>query len=287
MSAITKFIIGDGGLPAICVETAVSTAEIYLHGAHVTKFQKKGEPPVLWMSGKSLFETKSPIRGGIPVIFPWFGARDGKVLKHGSARVKSWRLIEIAHLAGGSVALRFQLPAETDDADFAELEAEYTVTVGESLGLDFTVKNNSNSKSLSFEECLHTYFTVGDIGAVSVHGLKGSQYLDTVGGLNERIEIGDSIGISSEVDRIYHDTPVTVEIHDEKLRRKIKIEKQNSLSTVVWNPWIAKSKAMADFGDEEYHGMLCVESGNVRMNPVNLGPGKSSKMSVKISSSSM
>ncbi len=68
---------GQGGLPVVQVKTARSTAEIYLHGAHVTHFQKTGDAPLLWMSQKSKFDEVSAIRGGIPVIFPWFGGREG------------------------------------------------------------------------------------------------------------------------------------------------------------------------------------------------------------------
>jgi D-hexose-6-phosphate mutarotase len=76
-----------------------------------------------------------------------------------------------------------------------------------------------------------------------------------------------------------------VEIRDERLRRTIRVEKENSASTVVWNPWIAKAQQMADFGDEEYHNMVCVESGNVASNKINLQPGQSSVLKVKLSSS--
>ena len=70
--------------------------------------------------------------------------------------------------------------------------------------------------------------------------------------------------------------PPGQEIADAKWQRKIRVEKSGSTSTVVWNPWIAKARAMADFGDEEYHGMVCVEAGNVGENKVTLAPGKSS-----------
>jgi D-hexose-6-phosphate mutarotase len=86
------------------------------------------------------------------------------------------------------------------------------------------------------------------------------------------------------VDRIYLDTAHTVEIRDESLRRVIRVEKEGSASTVVWNPWTAKAKAMQDFGDEEYTGMICVESGNVALNKVKLPPGKSTRLKVKLSS---
>jgi D-hexose-6-phosphate mutarotase len=78
-----------------------------------------------------------------------------------------------------------------------------------------------------------------------------------------------------------------VEISDSKLRRTIRVEKSSSASTVVWNPWIAKSKAMTDFGDEEFHRMVCVEAGNVGQNQVTLAPGKASAVKVGLSSMSL
>lgn len=45
------------------------------------------------------------------------------------------------------------------------------------------------------------------------------------------------------------------------------------ISIVVWNPWDKKSKAMLDFGDEEYKQMLCVD-GAVVENPITLKPGE-------------
>ena len=51
---------GNGGLPKILVTTKTSSAEIYLHGAHVTGFQKNGEPPLIFMSRKSYFAPGKP-----------------------------------------------------------------------------------------------------------------------------------------------------------------------------------------------------------------------------------
>jgi D-hexose-6-phosphate mutarotase len=56
---------------------------------------------------------------------------------------------------------------------------------------------------------------------------------------------------------------------------------------VVWNPWIAKAKAMPDFGDEEYKTMLCVESGNVADNALTLSPGESASLKVVLASEPM
>ena len=38
---------------------------------------------------------------------------------------------------------------------------------------------------------------------------------------------------------------------------------ENSCFSVVWNPWKEKAAAMADFGDDDYPEMLCVEAGHV------------------------
>jgi glucose-6-phosphate 1-epimerase len=51
---------GNGGLPKINITSSASAAEIYLHGAHITGFQKNGEPPLLFVSHKSWFAPRRP-----------------------------------------------------------------------------------------------------------------------------------------------------------------------------------------------------------------------------------
>jgi D-hexose-6-phosphate mutarotase len=50
------FLEGRGDLPMMEISTTWSTAQIYLHGAQVKHFQKKGEPPLLFLSQCSRFE---------------------------------------------------------------------------------------------------------------------------------------------------------------------------------------------------------------------------------------
>lgn len=277
------FLEGHGNLPMLEVSTAWSTAEIYLLGAHVTNFKMRDEPPMLFLSQCSRFEKDKAIRGGVPIIFPWFGPREG-MGQHGFARTKLWHLREVAPAADGSVSVRFRLPEYPEAGMYPPFQAEYIVTVNEALTLELVVTNKSSSDALEFENCLHTYFQIGDINAVSVHGLEGVTYADRLTGGATRVEAEDAIHFSSEVDRTYLNTTHPVEIRDERLKRVIKVEKENSASTVVWNPWIVKSQQMADFGNEEYHNMVCVESGNVMANKITLAPGKSSSLKVKLSS---
>jgi D-hexose-6-phosphate mutarotase len=277
------FLDGRGDLPMIEITTPQSTAAIYFHGAHVTHFQKKDEPPLLFLSQCSNFADGQPIRGGIPIIFPWFGRPEDKPGQHGFARLKDWELREFASPADGSVTVRFRLADCNDEVGCAPCTAEYAVNVSDSLRAELVVTNRS-ADEFEFENCLHTYFSVGDINAVSVLGLKGVAYLDQLKGFARCKEPDEAIRITSEVDRIYLDTTHMVEIRDESLKRVIRVEKQGSASTVLWNPWIAKSKSMQDFGDEEYTTMICVESGNVALNKIKLPPGKSTHLKIKVSS---
>jgi D-hexose-6-phosphate mutarotase len=264
---------GPGGMPVIQVRTDASEAEIHPHGAHVTRFRKNGGAPLLFMSEASEFQPGKPIRGGVPVIFPWFGAREGQPF-HGFARVTVWDLQETAALPDASVRLRFRLP-EGDG-----FQADYIVTVGNTLKLELSVTNTS-ATDLTFESCLHTYFQIGDIHRTEVRGLQGASYLDQL--LGERLtEEAGSIRFTAETDRIYQDTAATVDIVDPALGRIIRVRKSGSLSTVVWNPWIAKAQRMPDFGDEEYLQMVCVESGNVREHAITLAPGERATLEVEL-----
>src|SRR6185436_9885871 len=215
---------GNGSLPKIEVNTDHSTAEIYLHGAHVTDFQKKGDPPLLFTSQFSRFAHAHPIRGGLPIIFPWFGAREGEPM-HGFARTSPWELHEAISLPEGGVTLRFHLPEMAESGVWPPFTANYIVTVSDKLVLELLITNSSPDQNFTFETCFHSYFFVGDIGEVSISGLKGVSYLDKVDHFSRKTEGTEPIRISSEVDRIYLDTPHLVEIEDRKLRRTIRIEK--------------------------------------------------------------
>jgi glucose-6-phosphate 1-epimerase len=276
------FSEGNGDLPKLEINTAWSNAEVYLHGAHITHFQKKNEPPILFMSQLSRFNDGTPIRGGIPIIFPWFGPREGQAA-HGFARTQTWDLREVAQLPTGGISLWLSLPASPSAALVQKFSAEYLITIGKTLSAELTVTNLSPQQDFTFEDCLHSYFAVGDISAVSVTGLKGTDYLDQMENFARKTERAEHIKFTQETDRIYLDTTAAVEIHDSNLLRRIRIEKGGSLSTVVWNPWVDKSERMPDFGDDEFHRMVCVESGNVAENRITLPVGKSATLKLEIS----
>src|SRR5258708_568051 len=176
--AISK---GSGDLPKIIVTTNCSTAEIYLHGAHVTHFQKNGEPPLIFLSRESEFAGGKAIRGGVPVIFPWFGPREGSVA-HGFARLTEWELTKTSADANGNVKLVFALPNNVSiKANWPVAKVNFIVTVSDTLTMELAVANLS-PENFTFENCLHTYFEVGDIAQISIAGLQGSPFDDFAAG---------------------------------------------------------------------------------------------------------
>jgi glucose-6-phosphate 1-epimerase len=280
-----RIVTGPASLAKIQVTSRFSTAEVYPHGAHVTQFQKNGEPPLIFLSRQSLFAADKAIRGGIPICFPWFGAREGAGM-HGIARLSEWELVQTSEDPDGAVTLTFVLPpVRLAQAGWPPAQVTLRLTAAEQLTLELAVLNNT-AKDFSFEDCLHTYFSVGDISQVEITGLKGIHYLDKVDQFARKLEAADAIKINSEVDRVYLSTTGTVQIRDAKWRRTVEIRKSGSASTVVWNPWQAKARALADFGDDEYQGMVCVESGNVGESKITLAPGQSAALQVILSSQS-
>ena len=275
---------GQGGLPLVKIKTPWSAAEIYLNGAHVSHFQKNGEPPLIFMSAKSYFAPGKAIRGGVPICFPWFGNRDGEP-SHGFARSTEWSLVKTSATSDGAVTVTFALPQIPGREAWKNLRTEFIVTVADSLTMELIATNDGCDSALELENCLHTYFQVGDIDAVSVHGLEGAAYLNFAEGDNGVSRPAESfpIRINRETNRTYCGTTATVAVRDENLNRTIRVEKSNSNSTVVWNPWTTQ-KLPDDFNPAEHKSMICVESGNVKQNKIFLAPGKTTALKVVLHS---
>lgn len=272
---------GESGLPRLVVTTPAATAEIYLQGAHVTAWTPTGQAPVIWLSQHSAFAPGTPIRGGVPLCFPWFGPDPaGAGPLHGFARIADWTLAEVVEV-GDEVVLTLTL-SEADDAHAAAwhpFAARYTVTVGATLTLALEV-TNTGSAPIEFQEALHTYLAVGDIRAATITGLEGSEYNDRLGPGRTKAA-GHPLRIAGETDRVYHQ-PGTVVVQDSAGERAVSVTATGSADAVVWNPWITKAKAMGDFGDDEWTEMVCVETGNVLDHPLTLQPGESATMTATI-----
>lgn len=279
------FLAGENGLPKVHIDNALATVEVYLQGAHITAFRPKLLPlqqsDVLWMSPLAQFHPGKAIRGGVPVIWPWFGshATDSRKPQHGFARTAGWQVSATEALADGSTQLQLQL---TDDASTRALwshafELSLTVSIGAELKIDLTSRN-TGEQSFTAGGALHSYFAIGDVEKMFVEGLSGREYIDQLDANRVKLQTGE-LRITRETDRIYVDSDDACMIHDAALSRQIEVKKAGSQSTVVWNPWIDKARAMSDFPGEGYQNMVCIEATNAADDVVHLAPGEEHTLS--------
>jgi glucose-6-phosphate 1-epimerase len=264
------------GLEVVELETPASTCTIALHGAQVLGFAPRGERECLWISDKADFAVGKPLRGGIPICFPWFGphAGDPKLPPHGFARTQLWRLARVEALDAERVRAELELTSDPTTASLFPhpFAARLAVTSGDALELAFEVVNTGDAP-LAFEVALHTYFAVSDSGAVAVRGLGGCAYVDRVaGGARDRQDLGAPVRFDGEVDRVYECSGL-VTLADPARGRAVRIESTNAGSVVVWNPGAIKARTIADMAPEGFRDFVCVETGNVRDQRVTLPAG--------------
>lgn len=287
------------GLEKAVIKTGSCDGEIYLQGAHITHWQPRGEKPVLFLSEKSAFQPGKAIRGGIPIIFPWFGPRttnkysqrtDGP--SHGFARTTPWQMTG-ATASGEDVILELQLLPDENTAalGYENFSLQYEVTFGKTLTLKLTCTNegttarpvSKDAAPMVIEEALHTYFAVYELDDVAISGLAHTEYLDKTDGMKRKRQEEKHLKIEGETDRPYVNTHATVSILDHDYHRMIKIEKEHSLTTVVWNPGKELSDKMSDMQPDGWNRFVCVESANAGENAILLNPGESHTLTVKIS----
>ncbi len=144
------------------------------------------------------------------------------------------------------------------------------------------VENTSN-ETMEFEEAFHTYLAVGSVHEAKVTGLTGETFIDKLDGQIRKIQEEAAIDFTAETEHFYVNTSATCDVVDARLERRIRIAKSGSETTVVWNPWIGKSLAMADIGNDEWPGFVCVETANAGENSVTLPPGGVHRMTAEIS----
>jgi glucose-6-phosphate 1-epimerase len=295
------------GLVAVQVTAPAAEATIYLQGAHIAHWKPAGHTPAIFLSQRAEFAAGKPIRGGVPIIFPWFSERhDGKAgPQHGFARISEWTL-GFAAMAGDEVHLAFTLePNELSQSlGFDHFKLGYRVSVGHALTLEMTVLNDSGNGGangggpaattaktdeatmgapLVYEQALHTYYEVADARQVSVDGLGGTTYIDKVDDFKRKVQPSGALRFEGRTDRPYLNTTATCVLHDPAGGRKITVAKGGSNSTVVWNPWKEFTANTADMQPDAWLHMTAIETANVGENAVTLKAGETHTMRADIS----
>ena|SRR3984957_4847267 len=270
---------GNGELARVQITGPFGEAEMYLHGAHVTSWKPVGKDEVLFVSTKSRWEEGQAIRGGIPICFPWFRGKvdDRHAPAHGFVRTRIWQLESITENEKGVAVTMFtQSDEHTRKWWPGEFRLVHRATFGSELRLEL-VCMNAGTTPFRFEEALHTYNRIGNIQDARLQGLDNVSYLDNTESNKEKTQRGDIL-IASPTDRAYCNTQNEVDLLDPNLKRRIRLRKEHSLSTVVWNPWSEGAARLQDLGDGEWRQFLCVEASNILDAAINLAPGQEHRM---------
>lgn len=261
------------GLKALRLTASGSEALVYLHGAHLASFRTSEHGELLWTSERAVYAPGKAIRGGVPLCFPWFGPHPTQsyLPAHGFARTREFRF-EGSEMRGDNVVAELSLSSTEDTLPLFPhgFTARLRLTVGRELSVAFEVEN-TGANAFDYELALHTYLGVSDVRNVEVSGLADAIYDDKVSGERALRQGREPLRFTGETDRVY-DSSARVTVLDLARKRRLVIDKTCSATTVVWNPWIDKAKRMADFGDDEWPGMLCIEAANTGSRRISLPP---------------
>ena len=279
IAGVARVQEGHGGLLKVRITSPDAVAEMYLHGGHVVSWIPPTAEDVFFVSRQTRWERGRAIRGGVPVCFPWFGNhlenRDAPA--HGFVRTRPWELESVVQENGAVAVSMF---TESDDETKrwwpADFRLVHRAKFGSTLSLELIV-TNTGTMPIRFEEALHSYHRVGSVGEVQVRGLDAVNYRDKTDSNREKTQHGDMTFVS-ETDRAFLNTIGPIDVIDPVLGRRIRVTKEHSRTTVVWNPWTDKSRALPDLADEEWTHFVCVETSNIGPSAVHLAPGQQHTM---------
>lgn len=212
---------------------------IHTNGAHVTS----AETPLgdlFYVSSVSNFGEGEAIRGGVPIIAPWFDQFLGDQ-KHGWARRRRWEV------------------AKTDvgfSGEYTEDGINLRLDVGE-LGNSLRFRlaaTNTTDESRRVQLAYHPYFAVSDVEDIHLEGLDALRGIDRVSGAE--ITLPEEVTFDGLVDQIVLGAPEVRIVDDKKV---ITVSSRGADSTVIWNPGEHKADGMPDIGPREWNKFVCVE----------------------------
>ena len=266
------FRTGETGAPTAVLVNTYGSCEVSLYGAHVLSYRPTGHMPVLFVSQNSLFEPGKPIRGGIPICWPWFGPNpDPSLPLHGFARILPWSL-QATEYTAESTELRLTLSDSEQTRRYWPFAFDLCLRVwlDQRLNLALTTFNR-DTRPFTLTQAFHPYLRVRQIMDATVRGLDQAPYLDRL--TRQRSTQEGALNIRAETDRIYTPPAPECVLHDPGIGRAVAMAFTGTPELVVWNPWIDKARAMPDFGDDEYTRMICLEPANTAEQPLTLEPG--------------
>ena len=234
-------IVSRGGAEAI----------VTLYGAHLVSWKSADGAQRLFCSAKSALDGSRAIRGGVPVIFPQFAER-GTGMRHGFARVSTWRLAERGEGYAVFALTQADLAPASMQAWPHGFELQLKVALqDDALSLALEVRN-TGADAFAFSSALHTYFLVGALGQVAIDGVQQQ-----------------SLRIAGKIDQIYRG--IEGDIRLAQPGGTLTLSQSGFRDAVVWNPGEADTRALADMEDDDYLRFVCIEPALIA--PHTLQPG--------------
>lgn len=287
-SAFCK-IVTMGELECLHIQHPKFFAEICLQGSQLTRFNHRTLGEFVWLSPDAQYQQGQGLRGGVPICWPWFGVLEknpehiaqsvlSKKNAHGFARTQNWTLQSIEETVHG-VCVEMLL---THDAHSLAIwpypfALHCKFHLGDDLRIELTT-HNTGHETFAFSQALHTYLGVNNINTTRITGAHRHEYVDALDQWQRKSQQG-SIVINQEVDRIYNGA-IQYQVLDAQKNLTIN---SNSASSVVWNPWIKKSKTLSQFPYDAYQNMLCIESGNILDDAVSLQANEHHSLTMTLS----
>ena len=220
----------------------------------------------------------------------------GRLSQHGFARNARWELLGKSSDESGTstkdgdeaISLDFglsrnNLSEESKSAWPYEFALVYSVTLRKNSLQTMLNVRNEGKVPFEFQMLLHSYFKVDvsekhiqlchckplttavqDISKTEIKGLGSVKYIDKMLNATEQTQTDPVIRINGEVDRVYNDIKQDTTSIVVGGKPVLDVIRDNVNDTVVWNPWIEKTKATGDLRPEDaYKGFVCVEVGAV------------------------
>lgn len=282
-------VVTQQELPCLQIQHPKFFAEICLQGAQLTQFVPANQSPYIWLSPKAEYLKGQGLRGGIPICWPWFGALDKNPeniknqikpnnLAHGFVRTMDWQLTQYQESAH-EVNLVLSIGHNESTLKIWPFKFELSCHFKLSSCLEMELKTtNLDSSNMYFSQALHSYFPTNDIHQTRILGAEQQTYVDALDKWKKKKQ-ATAISISEEVDRIYFghsEYKILTPSHLTSVN-------SNSQSSVIWNPWIKKSRCLSQFPENAYQSMLCIESANALDDAVCLTPSTSHSLKLNIS----
>lgn len=264
------------GEPAIRVEFEGMSLLVSVLGAQILEWTPHECNQLLWPGSENLHRPGTPIRGGIPLCWPWFGAAhrpfDGS--SHGHGRRRHWNLVSTSR-RGSDITLHWQLSIFSENY---RLVADYHITAGRSLELRL-VTTNLHDQPCAATPAFHPYFAINELTCAR---------LKFAGAVQPRDRLTGQVQVATE--RLaFNDEELELEWNawrDIELisgNSRLWLQSSDATHCVVWNPGPIKAATLSDLAPGAHHNFICVEPGRLEQSNEKIEPGATSTLSMRLS----